>query len=75
MELYFLLINIHFFNSEDIFILKVININFYNQNKKFNYLYDLVNNYIKKIIYTKNDILIGLPIISNNYQDIISKSI
>jgi len=63
-----------FFNSEDIFYFKGYHINYYNQFKKFNHLFDLVTNYTKNIIYKKNDIIIGLPIISNNFNSI-SKSI
>jgi len=61
----------HFFNIEDIYFFKGINISHYNQSQKFKLFQDLMNNYIKQVIYTPNDIVFSLPIINTSFQDII----
>ena len=61
----------HFFNIEDIYFFKGINISHYNQSQKFKLFQDLMNNYIKQVIYTPNDIVFSLPIINNSFEYII----
>ena len=34
-------------------------------------LNNIFNNYIKQIIYTKNDLIVGMPIIHSNYNSIL----
>ena len=61
----------HFFNIEDIYFFKGINISHYNQTQKFKLFNNLLSNYIKQIIYTPNDIVFSMPIIHTNFDDII----
>jgi hypothetical protein len=62
--------NIHFFNIEDIFYYKNQSLKNVCNLEKFNIENSILKNEIKQIIYQKNDIIFGLPIISTNYEDI-----
>ena len=61
-----------FFNIEDIYYFKGINISDYNQSQKFKLLHNIFLNYIKQVIYTSNDVVFSLPIIKYKFDDIIN---
>ena len=61
-----------FFNIEDIYYFKGINISHYNQSQKFKLLHNIFLNYIKQVIYTSNDVVFSLPIIKYKFDDIIN---
>lgn len=63
----------HIFCVEDIFYYKGKNVNFCNFKHKLNYLENMFSSHLKQKVYTKNDIVFGLPIMSNNYNNIIEK--
>ena len=65
--------NINFFNIEDIFYYKNKSLKNVCNLEKFNIEAYILENEIKPIVYKKNDIIFGLPIISDNYKDIHKK--
>jgi len=64
---------VNLFCIEDIFYYKGKNINFCNFKYKLNYLENMFSSQLKQKAYTKNDIVFGLPIMNNNYNNIIGK--
>ena len=59
--------NQSFFNIENIFYFKGINIQYYNQLNKLNTIVILLNKHIKQIIFSKHNITFGLPLMYTNY--------
>lgn len=59
-----------FFYIENIFYYKNFELYNHTQYKKFVILNTIFNNYIKQIIYTKNDLIVGMPIVHSNYNTI-----
>lgn len=59
-----------FFNIEDIYYFKNKNISNYTTQHKFKFFHLLFKKYIKQVSYLENDIIFGLPIISDNKQQI-----
>lgn len=62
------------FCVEDIFYYKNKNVNFINFKHKLTYLEKMFTNDLKQIVYKKNDILFALPIMSNNFNQILKKA-
>jgi len=62
--------NINFFNIEDIHYYKNSSCKHLCNLEKFKIIYKILKNDIKQIVYQENDIIFGLPIMSNNYLDI-----
>ena len=62
-----------FFNVEDIFYSKGINISSYTQYKKINLLQIIFNSYLKPLILSKSDVAFGLPIIDSNHSNLLKK--
>jgi hypothetical protein len=60
--------NIQFFNIENIFYYKNKCLKNLCNLEKFDIEHSILKNEIKQIIYQKNDIIFGLPIISTNYE-------
>ena len=65
--------NLSFFNIENIFYFKGINIQYYNQLNKLNTIVILLNKHIKQIIFSKHNITFGLPLMDTNYNNLIDK--
>jgi len=65
--------DINFFNIEDIFYYKNQCLKNVCNLEKFKIEQSILENEIKQVIYKKNDIMFGLPIISENYNDIHKK--
>tara|TARA_Y100000591_G_C21800027_1_gene681544 strand:+ start:420 stop:1361 length:942 start_codon:yes stop_codon:yes gene_type:complete len=65
--------NINIFCIEDIYYFMGKNINFVNFKKKLSYLDTMFSKYLKQVAYKKNDIVFGLPVMSNNYNIIINQ--
>tara|TARA_B100000674_G_C37846206_1_gene917747 strand:- start:249 stop:1187 length:939 start_codon:yes stop_codon:yes gene_type:complete len=65
--------DVQFFNIEDIFYYKNKDLKKKCNLEKFQIEYLILKNEIKQIIYQKNDIIFGLPIISENYNEIFKK--
>jgi hypothetical protein len=61
------------FNIENIFYFRNKNISNCNEEQKFKYIDDLMNNYIRQTGYNKNDIIFGLPIIEKKRENLINK--
>ena len=66
MELFLILEKKKFFNIEDIYYFKNKDISNYTVSHKLKFFHLLFNKYIKQISYTENDIIFGLPIITQN---------
>ena len=66
--------NTSYFSCNDIIYYKNIYVNNFNYNKKLYILKYIFNNYIKQISYNKNFIIVGLPIITNNLNNLINNS-
>lgn len=62
--------NINFFNIEDIHYYKNNCLKDFSNLEKFKLEHHILENEIKQIIYKKNDLIFGLPIISQNYKDL-----
>ena len=62
-----------FFNTEDIFYYKGIDLTKKTQQTKFQYIFKMFKNDIKQIAFSKNDIVIALPIISKDFDNLHSK--
>ena len=65
--------NYSFFNIEDIFTFKGNDISRDSQNKKFIILNTILKNYIRPVIFTKNDIAFGMPVMDTNHDKLIKK--
>ena len=62
-----------FFNVEDIFYFKGNNVSDFNNIEKINQIYIVLDKYLKQTAYSDNYLILGMPIISNNYSDIFKK--
>ena len=65
--------NISFFNIENIYYFKNINVDVYNQRKKIKLFSLLFKKYIKQLSLSKNHILFGLPLMDTNYSNFIKQ--
>jgi len=61
--------NITFFNIEDLFYFKGY-INRFNKIKTINQIYYILDTFLKQDYFTRNYIVFGMPIVSNNYTQI-----
>tara|TARA_B100000795_G_scaffold255147_1_gene226587 strand:- start:211 stop:1149 length:939 start_codon:yes stop_codon:yes gene_type:complete len=61
------------FSTEDIFYYKNKNVNFCNFNNKLLYLKNMFSLHIKQMVYNNNDIIIGLPVMDIDYNNLIKK--
>tara|TARA_Y100000992_G_scaffold302577_1_gene277463 strand:- start:1892 stop:2821 length:930 start_codon:yes stop_codon:yes gene_type:complete len=61
-----------FFFIENIYYYKNTNVSFYTFNKKLALIEYIFNHELKQTIFTPKDIYFGLPIIKNNFNDLIS---
>lgn len=62
---------VNIFNIEDIFYYKNKNISYFNFNRKLKYLEKFCNNDILQTCYKKNDLVFGLPIMDNNFENLL----
>lgn len=62
-----------FFNIEDLFCFKGNNTSSLTQNKKFGILNTILKNYLRPVIFTKQDIAFGLPVIDTNHDNLVKK--
>ena len=65
--------NQQFFNIEDIFYFKGINIMHYDQFNKIQTSIKLVKKHLSSNIYTKNTVVFGIPIMNTNHGDLINQ--
>jgi hypothetical protein len=65
--------DINFFNIEDMFFYKNKCLKNFSNLEKFNLEYNILKNEINQVIYQKNDIIFGLPIITQKYKEIFDK--
>tara|TARA_B100000123_G_scaffold272366_1_gene254796 strand:- start:1698 stop:2645 length:948 start_codon:yes stop_codon:yes gene_type:complete len=70
---YFKVNNQSYFSCENIFIYKNINVKNYSFYKKLTIIYDLFENNVKQISFNNNFIILGIPLISTSFNDIIKK--
>ena len=61
------------FNIENIYYLKGQDLKFTNNAMKIKEMYNLMNNSIKQSYYNNKSILMGLPLIDNNYYNLVNK--
>ena len=61
-----------FFNIEDIFYFKGRHCGNQNFSSKIQHCQTLFNNYMKQIVYTDNELILGLPVFGQDTRDIIS---
>ena len=57
-----------FFSMEDIFYFINQKVSSLNQQKKMNMMYCLLKKYIKQCLISRNDIILGLPVIESSYE-------
>lgn len=67
-------LNILFFNIEDIFYFKGNDLSHFNNIQKFNQIFIILDKYIKQTAYSNNYIILGMPIISSNYNKLIKQT-
>ena len=60
--------NFRFFNIEDMFTFRGKKLNNFSERAKLDLYSILMENYLKQTFYTKNSIIFGLPIISEDYN-------
>jgi hypothetical protein len=63
-------LNTLFFNIEDIFYFKGYDISHFNNIQKLNQTFVILDKYIKQTAYSDNYVILGMPIISTNYDDL-----
>jgi hypothetical protein len=64
--------NFPFFSFEDVFYYKGKNVSHHNYSDKLSLFSDIFQRDIKQIAYNKNNVVFGLPLIFNNYNDILN---
>ena len=71
--LYGTMVNERYFVTEDIFLYKSKDVSCYNNISKLNLLKNILQEDIKQIAYSNNDIVISLPITKISYSDLESE--
>ena len=66
--------NMSFFNIEDIFYFKNIDVRFFNQFKKIKKIIELFKYDILQVAYLSNEIIFGLPIIDKKRETLLEKT-
>jgi hypothetical protein len=61
-----------FFSVEDVFYYQGKNVSFINWETKLSYIHQMMMKEIKQIGYNKNFMVIGLPIMTTNFQEIVT---
>ncbi len=70
---YFKVNNKSYFSCENIFTYKNINVKKYTYERKLYLIHDLFENYVKQISFNNNFIILGIPLISTSFNEIIKK--